>query len=297
VAAVLTVTPALDRSLRVLACPLCGRPFTRTDGSLRCEQSHSFDIARHGYASLTVGGGPHLRGDTADMVAARSAFLGAGHYGPIADAILLTASSLAADPVPHGWCVELAGGTGYYLARVLDSAPGLDGVSIDVSKPAARIAARAHPRLASVTGDVRAALPISSGSVELVLSVFGPRRGDEVARILTPGGTAIVVTPRPSHLIELRERFELLTIGADKEARLGDAMAPLVLSDSTEVDYTVSLTRDDVVNSIMMGPNAFHHDRAEIEARAAALPAALPTTVSVTISAFRSAPESTLSAD
>ncbi|MCU1475667.1 MAG: hypothetical protein JWQ64_360 [Subtercola sp.] len=260
---------------------------------MRCDQSHTFDIARHGYASLTVGGGPHHHGDTAEMVAARGAYLGAAHYAPIADAITRAAAGSPA----HGWCVELAGGTGYYAARVLDSAPRLDGITIDVSKHAARAAARAHPRLASVTGDVRALLPIASGSVGLVLSVFGPRRGDEVARILSPGGRAVVVTPRPSHLIELRERFALLTIGADKEVRLGEAMSPLVLTGSTELDYTVNLTREDIVNSIMMGPNAFHHDRAEIESRAASLPATLPTTVAVTISCFRSHPETTSYSD
>jgi 23S rRNA (guanine745-N1)-methyltransferase len=215
------------------------------------------------------------------MVTARAEFLAAGHYAPIA-------AALPTDTQHDGWCIELAGGTGYYAARVLDAAPGLQGVTIDVSKDSARAAARSHPRLASVTGDVNAALPIRSGAADLVLSVFGPRRGAEVARILAPGGSVAVVTPRVSHLVELRERFSLLTIGEDKDARLRTAMAPLVLAERVELDYAVILTARDVVNSIMMGPNAFHQDVARVEALAAALPAGQTTTVSVVVSRFRS---------
>ena len=54
------------------------------------------------------------------MVMARDRFLGGGHYQPIADAL----SALAGRTVPDlpGLVLDLAGGTGYYLARVLDAA-------------------------------------------------------------------------------------------------------------------------------------------------------------------------------
>jgi 23S rRNA (guanine745-N1)-methyltransferase len=275
----MTSSAALDHGLQVLACPYCGDELGRIEQTLRCDRGHAFDIARAGYAPLTTGGGPHQSGDTADMVAARTAFLGRGHYEPIAVAI-------AAAAAERGWCVELAGGTGYYAAHVLDTAPDLDGVSLDVSRYAARAAARAHPRLASITGDARAVLPFRSGCADLVLSVFGPRRGDEVARILASGGSAIVVTPRASHLVELRERFTLLAIGADKEDRLHTAMAPLALTDSSDLEYVVNLTAADIVNAIMMGPNAFHRDADEIEGLAGSIATELPTTVSVTVSRF-----------
>ncbi|MCU1529802.1 MAG: methyltransferase type 11, partial [Frondihabitans sp.] len=183
-------------------------------------------------------------------------------------------------------------GTGYYVARQLDAAPGLEGVTLDVSKNAARVAAKAHLRLASVTADVRAPLPLRAGSIDLVLSVFGPRSAAEIARILAPSGSLVVVTPRPEHLGELRDTFSLLAIGTEKEDRLDAALAPLVLTSRTELDYLVDLARDDVVSSIMMGPNAFHHERAEIEALAESLPDVQPTTVAVTVSRFQRAPGS-----
>jgi 23S rRNA (guanine745-N1)-methyltransferase len=271
---------ALDHSLAVLACMHCGLPFERVEQTLLCGNGHSSDIARQGYAAFTAGGGPHHRGDSAAMVSARSQFLAAGHYAPIATAV---GEGAARD----GWCVELAGGTGYYAARVLDTAPALSGITIDASKNAAKTAARAHERLASLTGDVYATLPIRTDAADLVLSIFGPRRGDEVARILAPGGSLVVVTPRARHLAELRERFSLLAIGADKEARLDSALEPLTLVDRSDLEYTTDFALDDVVNSIMMGPNAFHHERAEIEDLAASLPSPLTVTVAVTVSRFR----------
>lgn len=271
---------ALDRSLAVLRCPQCGETLWSIDASLRCSTGHTFDLARQGYAAFTGGGGPHHRGDSAAMVAARTAFLAAGHYAPIAAAV---AAGFTAD----GWCVELAGGTGYYSAHLLDAGPGLSGVTIDVSKHAAKSAARTHDRLASLTGDVHATLPIASNSVDLVLSIFGPRRGDEVARILNAAGTLVVVTPRAAHLAELRDRFSLLAIGADKEARLDSAVEPLRLADRHELEYTAQFSAADIVNAIMMGPNAFHHDRAEIEALAGNAVGQQPITVSVTVSRYR----------
>jgi 23S rRNA (guanine745-N1)-methyltransferase len=274
------VTAALDRSLEILACPLCAERLRHDSRSLTCSNRHDFNVARHGYASFTAGGGPHHHGDTAAMVAAREAFLGAGHYEPIADAI-------AAHAPAGDWVVELAGGTGYYIGRTLEARPGLEGLTIDVSTNAARVAAGAHPRLASATGDVHAVLPVGTGKADLVVSVFGPRRGDEVARILAPGASVVVVTPRPGHLGELREAFALLAIGADKQARLDETLLPLRPDGTDDLDYTATLSRSDVLNSIMMGPNAFHRDAAELEASVAAGPSTRTVTIAVTISRFR----------
>ena len=88
---------------------------------------------------------------------------------------------------------------------------------------ACRRAARAHPRLAVVTADAWAALPVADACVDVVLSVFSPRNAEEFARVLRPGGCVITVTPGPDHLIELRSAFGLLGVEDGKERRLSDA--------------------------------------------------------------------------
>jgi len=107
----------------LLACPVCGRGFILRPPALRCASGHSFDIARQGYVNLLPGGARPGTADTAEMVAARQAFLTAGHYAPLAGAIAdLAAATVAAGPRP---CVLDAGsGPGYYLAAVLDRLAG-----------------------------------------------------------------------------------------------------------------------------------------------------------------------------
>ena len=81
------------------------------------------------------------------MVVARDHFLSLGHYQPVAASV----RSLAAqcDHGGHGLVVDLAGGTGYYLAKTLDALPHRLGMCLDLSAPALRRAARAHPALAA----------------------------------------------------------------------------------------------------------------------------------------------------
>ena len=85
---------ALGRSPPRLRCPVCaGRSWWAT-GQVSCARGHSFDIARQGYVSLTGGRAGPGTGDSAAMVMAREAFLGGGHYQPVADAVAGLAARL-----------------------------------------------------------------------------------------------------------------------------------------------------------------------------------------------------------
>ena len=58
--------------------------------SWRCATGHVHDVAREGYVNLLI---THQRrqrdpGDSAEMLRHRRAFLDAGHYGVLADAVL-----------------------------------------------------------------------------------------------------------------------------------------------------------------------------------------------------------------
>ena len=92
--------------LAYLRCPLCGGALARAGGAVRCASGHSFDVARQGYVDLT-GAGPRASGDSAAMVAAREAFLAAGHFEPIAAAV---AEEVARIEVGAGRAVGVEGG-------------------------------------------------------------------------------------------------------------------------------------------------------------------------------------------
>ena len=248
----------IDGALPYLRCPICEQPLRRDERALRCPSGHSFDMAKQGYADLSAGRLPHV-GDTAEMVADRAAFLAAGHYDFIADAL--------AAAVPGGFVVDAGVGTGSYLARVLDRAPTATGLGLDVSKPALRRAARAHERAAAVLADVWRPLPIVDEAADAVLNVFAPRNGAEFRRILRPGGRLLVVTPAAEHLAELVAAHGLIRVDPDKEERVGRA-----LDGHFEPEHTETLRRElrlgaaEARTLIGMTPSARHLPEAPSEA-------------------------------
>ena len=271
----------LDDALDLLACAHCGGPLSRNEGSLACSNGHSFDVARSGYVSLLPGDARLGSADSAEMAAAREAFLGAGHFAPLAGAL---GEEVGRGGLPQGCVVDLGAGTGWYLARVLDRLPGRAGLALDLSKHALRRAARAHPRIAAVACDVWRPLPVRESVAALVLSVFAPRNGPEIARVLRPDGALVVVTPTDRHLTELVEELGLLTVDERKQERLGAKLeGHLDLERRVEREWSLELAAADVVNAVAMGPSA-RHVTPEVRGEAR------PVTASVTISTYRATP-------
>lgn len=250
----------IDGALPYLRCPICERALHRVERALRCPRGHSFDLARQGYADLSAGRLPHV-GDTAEMVADREAFLAAGHYDFIADAL--------AAAVPGGFVIDAGVGTGGYLARVLDAAPAATGLGLDVSKPALRRAARAHPRAAAVLADVWRPLPIVDEAADAVLNVFAPRNGAEFRRVLRPGGRLLVVTPAAEHLAELVAAHGMIRVDPDKDQRVGRALDDhFEPDDATTMRRTLRLSAAEARTLIGMTPSARHLPSAPQEALA-----------------------------
>jgi len=247
----------INTVLAALRCPVCGEQLAQpTAGSLRCPRGHSYDIAKQGYAHL--GAGRRLpTGDTADMVTARSAFLDAGHYEGV------RAKLAQLIPRDSGLIADAGAGTGYYLAGALDAAPEAAGLALDVSKPALRRAARAHPRAEAILADVWAGLPLRDGCLDVLLNVFAPRNGAEYARVLRPGGRLVVVTPLPEHLTQLRQRYGLLDVDPGKAERLAATLREFVPKSAEELRWDMRLTASEVRVLVGMGPNAFHTDPPE----------------------------------
>lgn len=268
-----------------LRCPVCGGPVRVGDGQVGCDRGHTFNIARQGYVSLTSGRGGPGTGDSAAMVVAREAFLGGGHYQAIADEL----SSLAARLVGGGpgLVLDLAGGTGYYLAQVLDAVGGRLGACVDLSAPALRRAAKAHPRATAIGADAWGRLPLADGSAALVMSVFGPRNPAEIRRVLASDGTLIVVTPGPDHLIEPRRALGLIGIDDRKADRLADAYGDYGRAAVSAVRYELRLGHADLTNLVAMGPSARHIGADELANRIAALPAPVTVTVDVEVRSYQ----------
>ncbi|MGC4804477.1 putative RNA methyltransferase [Micromonospora sp. DT233] len=299
-----------------LRCPVCAEPLAEvtagTARALRCPRRHSFDVARQGYVNLLAGRAPHV-GDTAEMVAARADFLAAGHYDVVSAALAAAARDAirgphapdptdAADPADAAEPARVAGaalgayplvvdagaGTGRHLGAVLAALPDAVGLALDVSKPALRRAAKAHPRAAAALADTWQRLPLADASTAVLLNVFAPRNGAEFRRVLHPAGALLVVTPTGAHLAELVDALDLLRVDPAKADRVaGSLAAHFEQVTETLLRARLELTRPEVATLVGMGPSAWHTDPAVRAARIAALSEPVAVTLAVRLTVHR----------
>lgn len=270
----------------MLRCPVCAAVFAPPVGSLVCAQGHCFDIARQGYVNLLPGGAEAGTADTRDMVESRRSFLASGHYRDLMERVAAVTADAIAD-VP-GCIVDAGAGTGDYLAAVLEAAPGRSGIALDISKHAARHAARAHPDAGAVVCDVWSQLPVRDGVAAAVMSVFAPRNVAETARALVPGGALVVVTPTPRHLGEIVGPLGMLTIDPDKGARLERTVGAVFVRERLELcEYRAVLSAEEMISLALMGPSAWHASAQNVRAAAEGIGDRTDVTVSAEIGVWR----------
>lgn len=186
-----------------LICPVCKSPLQQQEQRLGCEHNHSFDRARQGYWNLLLPQRKRSKepGDSADMVQARQRFLQAGHYAPLARAIvdLLQPHVQTAQA---GSLLDLGCGEGWYTDQ-LQRQLNLSVAGLDISKPAVRAASRRNPDILWLVA-TGADIPLADESVDMASLIFGRLLPEPTARVLKPGGLLLVVYPGPDHLRALR---------------------------------------------------------------------------------------------
>jgi 23S rRNA (guanine745-N1)-methyltransferase len=185
------------------------------------------------------------------------------------DAVAATVAAHVAEVAcPSRHVLDAGSGTGHHLAQIAAKLPGsIIGLGLDISKDAARLAARSWPMLAFAVADVWATWPMHDAAVDLVVSIFAPRNFPETARVLRPGGWLALAYPGSDHLIELRDRFGLLRQHEEKPARDADMVARFLGPPSvTRLFSRIVLTPAIARAVILMGPNARHVDPASLDA-------------------------------
>ena len=183
-----------------LICPVCGLQLNKSERTLRCGNNHSFDMARQGYVNLLPVQQKHSLhpGDTREQVLSRRAFLEAGFYAPIADAIVETAKELGIS----GEILDVGCGEGYYSARIA-AALGAGLTGLDISKEAVRCAAAKYKGPTWLTATA-AHIPVPAGSADLVMSLFAITLPEEFARVLKDAGYFFQVLAAQDHLLGLK---------------------------------------------------------------------------------------------
>lgn len=246
---------------QALRCPICAGAFTIEPRSWRCSSGHTFDVAREGYVNLLPVQHKRSRepGDTSQSLMARRAFLDAGHYAPLREALV----SMLSGGEHRSNLLDIGCGEGYYTAALRELATNV--VGLDIAKPAVRMAARRYPGITWIVG-TGARLPMADGAIDIACSLFTPLHPSETVRVLSQDGELILATPADSHLQALRAAlFERIEPHAPEKFR--DAFGPaLTCVEQREIRYALHLSAAQLAQLLEMTPYAW---KARPERRAA----------------------------
>lgn len=234
-----------------LLCPICGEVLAKQDKSYRCENRHSFDIARQGHVNLLpVQNKRSLNpGDTAEQVAGRRTFLDGGFYAPIRE----TLCALAKDHGCAGPILDVGCGEGYYSAG-LANALNAELLGLDISKEAVRYAAGRYKNASWICASA-ARLPVKDQSVGLLTSLFALTVPEEFHRVLRPDGAYIQVLAAEDHLMGLKNIIypEL----HHKEKFTTPELPGFRLAESRSLRFTFHLEGEQVQNLLRMTPHVY----------------------------------------
>lgn len=248
----------------MIICPLCQQPLTMAEKSWYCVNSHSFDVAKEGYVNLLPVQYKKSRspGDTPQSVQARRAFLQAGYYQPLRDAIHQLLQPLQAQQI-----LDIGCGEGYYTSVMSDSADQV--VGLDIAKSAVQIAAKRYPAVTWLVAS-GAKLPFESHSLDVVTSFFSPLPLDEMIRVLKAHSHVLMVTPAPSHLFSIRDAlFDNVELHTPEKFISHLSIGFSLISEQL-ISYDLTLNQEALKNLIAMTPYAWKaraENRAELEAK------------------------------
>lgn len=279
----------MSQPLAGLRCPLCqealspvpvcpARPFWQR-ATWACSQGHSFDVARQGYLHLlpVQHKRSRLPGDTPESVAARRAFLSAGHYDSLRSALAAAVATL-----PVSQLLDIGCGEGHYTSGLM--APGRDVAGLDIAK-AAVVAAAARTKSVTWLVGSAFALPLADTCVDVVTSVFSPLPAEEIRRVLRPGGHLLVAQPAADHLHEFRAALYGEVVENAPAERLGEQLLGFAPVSRQRVVQPLSLSAVAVGQLMTMTPYAW---KAPAERRAALSAGdGLETTAAFELSVFQ----------
>ena len=254
--------------MNFFTCPICKERFTQKERSLVCPNGHSFDLSKKGYVNLLRPGksGAVRHGDDKMMVAARTAFLGAGFYDILRDAVTETVCTHKKD----GMIILDAGcGEGFYTAHIRQTAeahhPSVYG--IDVSRDAIHASSVRDKALKLAVASIFD-LPVENESIDLLLNLFAPYDAAEFSRVLKKDGILLRVFPREKHLWELKCAVYDTPYENEIDTLSLDGFA---LIETKEIDFPLDLKEQPYIDTLFKMTPYYYKTSREGQARLQAL--------------------------
>jgi SAM-dependent methyltransferase len=107
-------------------------------------------------------------------------------------------------PLAHAYVLDVACGTGMAAHAVLELAPTARVLGVDISPRMVEIAGRRVPQAQFEVGSATAGLRFPDQSFQLVVSLDGVFDPAEVARLVAPGGCALIVYSKGAQIPVVR---------------------------------------------------------------------------------------------
>ena len=257
--------PKLQRfaSASVFACPICRENLTLVESSLKCENRHSFDLAKFGYVNLA----PQIKQSAnydKENFQNRQQILEAGFYQAILEAV----SDLLSNSKNAKTILDIGFGEGFYSRKLQESHSDKTFYAFDISKDSVQIAAKSEPNWAVnwFVGDL-ARLPIKDASMDILLDIFSPANYGEFKRVLKENGLLIKVIPTENHLKEIRQKVQDQLTNKDYSNQdIKDHFQNnfTILSSKT-ASLTKPITAEQLQALLSMTPLLFHVDQSKID--------------------------------
>ena len=257
--------PKLQRfaSATAFACPICQENLTLAESSLKCNNRHSFDLAKFGYVNLA----PQIKQSAnydKENFQNRQQILEAGFY----QAILEVVSDLLSNSKNAKTILDIGCGEGFYSRKLQESHPDKTFYAFDISKDSVQIAAKSEPNWAVnwFVGDL-ARLPIKDASMDILLDIFSPANYGEFRRVLSKDGILIKVIPTKNHLKEIRHKVQDQLTNKDYSNQdiKNHFQNNFTILSSKTASLTKPITAEQLQALLSMTPLLFHIDQTKID--------------------------------
>ena len=257
--------PKLQRfaSATAFACPICQENLDLVENSLKCNNRHSFDLAKFGYVNLA----PQIKQSAnydKENFQNRQQILEAGFY----QAILEVVSDLLSSSKNAKTILDIGCGEGFYSRKLQESHSEKTFYAFDISKDSVQIAAKSEPNWAVnwFVGDL-ARLPIKDASMDILLDIFSPANYGEFRRVLSKDGILIKIIPTENHLKEIRQKVQDQLTNKDysnQDIKEHFQEHFTILSNQT-ASLTKTITAEQLQALLSMTPLLFHIDQSKID--------------------------------
>ena len=257
--------PKLQRfaSATAFACPICQENLTLVESSLKCNNRHSFDLAKFGYINLA----PQIKQSAnydKENFQNRQQILEAGFYQAILEAV----SDLLSNSKNAKTILDIGCGEGFYSRKLQERHPDKTFYAFDISKDSVQIAAKSEPNWAVnwFVGDL-ARLPIKDASMDILLDIFSPANYGEFRRVLSKDGILIKVIPTKNHLKEIRQKVQDQLTNKDYSNQdiKNHFQNNFTILSSKNASLTKPITTEQLQALLSMTPLLFHIDQTKID--------------------------------